>query len=49
MLDQSMVAWFQRWLIRMRNDANVMRNPDSATTPDGINTSEIFDVPQIGR
>jgi len=49
MLDQSMVAWFQRWLIRMHTDANITRNPDSASTPDGSHTADIFDVPQIGR
>lgn len=32
MLDQTMVAWFQRWLIRMRRDATIPVTVDDGTT-----------------
>ena len=34
MLDQSMVAWFQRCLIRMRADVNITPDPESPSAPD---------------
>ena len=51
MLDQSMVAWFHHWLLRMRTDAILPRTPfpDAASENPMTMIEETPDLPIVGR
>ena len=51
MLDQSMIAWFHHWLLRMRTDAILPRTQLPDFSPDNpmMATEETPDLPILGR